>query len=156
MSEFDKLKRTLFEFGKMNQKVSIVRCEVEAVDWNKKTMTVRSLVDGLEYFNVLLGLGYVQQKPKVNTKCIVGLYDGSVGGFLLEADEVEEALYTINETQLTIKDEGFVLKKANDDLKTVLNDLIDEINKIIVVNGTSINVAATTDIKQRLNSILTT
>ncbi len=145
MKEVEKLNRTLNEIAKKNSKVTMVRGNVKSVDWGNKTAVVTSLVDGLDYFDVSLGLGCFQQKPKKGTACVIGLIDGTLGGLLISADEVEE---------LVIKEAGFVLKKDGEDLRTVLNDMIDEISKIFVVYGVSINVGAMTAIKQRLNIIL--
>ena len=45
------------------------------------------------------------------------------------------------------------MKRADENLKDVLNDLIDEVNKIKVVYGNSINVPEMLEIKNRLNTI---
>lgn len=127
---------------------------VKEVDWDKKIMTATGLVDDLDYFNVLLGIGGDYKKPKVGSKCLIGIVSNSANAFLITADEVEEIIFTSGESQLTIKKDGFIVKHANENLKSIFSDMIDEINKIIVVNGTSINVAAMTQIKQRLNSVL--
>lgn len=140
------------------------------VDWDKKTMTATGLVDDLDYHNVLLGIGGDFKKPKAGTKCLIGIVSNSANAFLITADEVEEIVFisgeshltidpekmffTNGESQLTIKDGGFIVKHADENLKSIFSDMIDEINKIIVVNGTSINVGAMTAIKQRLNTVL--
>ena len=51
-------------------------------------------------------------------------------------------------------DSGIKIEGLNENLFTVLSDFITEVAKIIVVQGTSPNVAALTQIKQRLNKIL--
>ena len=127
---------------------------VKKVDWEKKTMTATGLEDDLDYFDVLLGISSEARKPKVGTKCIIGIIGNSANAFLIEADELEEIIFKVNQTELTITPSGFIVKKGGENLKKVLNDLIDEINKIIVINGTTINVAAMNLIKQRLNTIL--
>jgi hypothetical protein len=124
------------------------------IDWDKKVMTATGLVDDLDYHNVLLGIGGDFKKPKAGAKCLIGIVSNSANAFLITADEVEEMVFTSGESQLTIKDDGFIVKNSNENLKNIFSDMIDEINKIIVVNGTSINVAAMTEIKQRLNTVL--
>jgi len=156
MSSFDNLKRTINQMAKANIKIALVRATVTEVDWDKKQMIVKSLVDDLEYFDVALGLDHNYQKPKVNTSCIIGVFDGyDAGGFLLKADEVEETIYKTNTTKLTIKEGGFIIEKGNENLTTILNDFMDEVMKIIVINGTTINVPKMALIKQRLNTVLT-
>ena len=127
---------------------------VKNVDWDKKTMTATGLIDDLDNFDVLLGLGSQARKPKVGTKCLLGIIGNSPNAFLIEADELEEFFFKSGESELTIKTDGFIIKHQDQNLKTVFNDMIDEINKIIVINGTSINVAKMLAIKQRLNTIL--
>ena len=124
------------------------------IDWDKKTMTATGLTDDLDYHDVLLGLGGEYKKPKEETKCLIGIVSNSANAFLITAEEVDEMIFTSGESQLTIKEEGFIVKQSNESLKTIFEDMIDEINKIIVINGTSINVAAMTAIKERLKTVL--
>lgn len=176
MKNIDKLKRTLNDMAKANIKLSLVRAKVKAVDWDAKTMIVESLVDGLEYFDVLLGFGAFYQQPTVGTTCLIGIYDGhKTAGFLVDVDKVEEAIYTSGLTTLTIKENGFVIKQDQENLKLVLNDWQDKIGElidqiVIIANAagaaqtvapmlaiketlTDDNIAGT--IKNRLNIILT-
>ncbi|GGA84705.1 hypothetical protein GCM10008015_26870 [Flavobacterium palustre] len=127
---------------------------VKDVNWEKKTMTATGLKDDLDYHDVLLGIGSDFKKPKVGTKCLIGIVGNSANAFLIAADEVEEILIVSGESQLTVKEQGFIVKHGGENLKNIFSDMIDEINKIIVVNGRSINVAAMTAIKERLNTVL--
>ena len=156
MSNFEKLKRTLNEMSKANVKLNLVRAIVTQVDWSSKTMTVKGLVDDLEYFDVLLGLGSYYRKPKVGSSCLMGVYDGhKTAGFLLEVENFEEAIFKSKNSEFTIKESGFIIKNGSENLKDIMNDMFDELNKILVINGTTINVASMEMIKQRLNTILT-
>lgn len=129
---------------------------VQSVDWEAKTMVVKDLVDDLEFYDVLLGLGSFYRKPKVGTSCLIGIIlNNEAASFLIEVEEVEEVSVAVLTNELTINESGFLVKRGNETLKAVLNDLITEVNKIIVINGTTINVAAMEVIKQRLNTVLT-
>ncbi|SHH75220.1 hypothetical protein [Flavobacterium johnsoniae] len=141
---------------KINEQIPVqtVWATVKDVDWENKTMTATGLIDDLDYFDVLLGIGDHYCKPIVGTNCLIGSVDNSANTFLISASEVEETIFTSGDSELTIKEDGFIIKQSNESLKKVFNDMIDEINKIIVINGTSINVAAMTAIKQRLNTVL--
>lgn len=156
MSGIENLKRTLNEIAKNNVKLTLIRVIVKEVDWDSKTMTVVSLVDELEYFDILLGLGSLYRKPKINTTCLIGVYDGhTTAGFLIETEQFEELIYTSDTSEFVIKESGFIVKKGDESLKDIMNDWIDEVSKIIVIQGTTINVAAMQLIKQRLNTVLT-
>jgi hypothetical protein len=127
---------------------------VKEVDWGAKTMDV--LVDDLEVYDVLLGLGNEYKKPTIGSKCLIGIIENKQGAFLLHASSVSDHVIKIEPSILTVTENGFSIKKGSESLKTVLGDFIDEVNKIVVIEGRTIDVAAVTQIKQRLNNILTT
>jgi len=141
---------------KGNAKIQTHYAYVTEVDWEAKTATVKGLLDDLEFYDVRLGLGALYVKPIVGSKCLIGLIlNNDAQTFLIDAEELEEFNWTTGQSNMVIKPEGFVIKKANENLKAVLNDFITEVSKIIVIQGVTINVAALTAIKQRLNTILT-
>ena len=156
MGAFDDFVRMLEEQTTSKVNAQIVWVKATEVDWSSKTMTAVSLLDDLEYFDVQLGLGSIYKKPKVGTKCLVGIIENKpAASFLIEAVEVEESIYTSKDASFVINETGFVIKKGEESLKTVLNDFIDEVNKIVVIQGNTINVEKVTAIKNRLNTILT-
>jgi len=132
---------------------------VKTVDKTKKTVTVEDL-EGFEYTGVRLTATVDETKavviyPKVGSTVLVSMIGNELEQLLVSSvREVESLDATIENTELHVDATGFRLKKGNEDLRTVLNDLIDELNKIVVIQGTSINVAATLAIKARLNTIL--
>ncbi|PKP26196.1 MAG: hypothetical protein CVU03_05015 [Bacteroidetes bacterium HGW-Bacteroidetes-2] len=90
------------------------------------------------------------------SKVLLGILEKQESAaILVDAETVEELIYKSGASEFTIKEQGYIVKKGNESLKNILNDFIDEVNKIIVVNGTTINVGAVTAIKQRLNTVLT-
>lgn len=144
-------------------------CNVKSVDWDKKTMVATGLVDDLDFFDVNLGVGSIYKKPKIKTKCLIGIINNNIAdAFLIECDEVEEIVFTSGESEFIIKEEGFIVKQGGESLKEVFNDLFEqknklnkEVQKIVVSIGVSPNVPAlvqiateTDQIKDRLNTIL--
>ncbi|WP_300978933.1 hypothetical protein [Flavobacterium sp.] len=144
-------------------------CNVKSVDWEKKTMIATGLVDDLDFFDVNLGVGSVYKKPKVKTKCLIGIINNNIAdAFLIECDEVEEIVFKSGQSEFIIKEEGFIVKQAGESLKEVFNDLFEqknklnkEVQKIVVSIGVSPNVPVlvqianeTDQIKERLNNIL--
>ena len=153
--EADELRRLLDQRMKGNVKAQIVRAVVTEVDWDNKTMTAKGLVDDLEYYDVLLGTGSFYRRPEIGTNCILAVLDGKEAATLLiDAGSFQEAVYSSADTSLTIKEEGFIIARAGEDLSTILSDMIDELNKIVVVYGNTINVAAMNAIKTRINNVL--
>jgi hypothetical protein len=154
--KIDELVRLLAKGTKSAVKPQMVWAKVSALDWENKKMTAIGLVDELEYFEVLLGLGHVFKKPRVGSLCLLGIIaNHDAFTFLIEAEDVEEMQLQSNTTNLTIGDTGYKVSRGNENLKEVLNDFIDEVLKIVVLQGRSINVPVVTQIKARLNTILT-
>jgi hypothetical protein len=147
--------RLLKEQQKSAVSPQLIWAIVKEVNWSAKTMIAESIVDGLDFYNVLLGLGSFYRKPKVGTKCLLGVLGNKTAAtFLIETEAYEEAVFKSDITEFTIKENGFIVKQGNESLKTILNDFIDEVNKIVVIQGRTIDVTAVTLIKQRLNTVL--
>lgn len=153
MTKIAEFKKLMQQKAKDQVPIQTMWAIVKEVDWDAKTMDV--LVEGLEVYDVLLGLENEYRKPVVGSKCLIGIIENKEGAFLLHADDVEEQRIKIKEAVLTITENGFSIKKGNESIKKVLNDFFDEVSKIVVINGNTINVVKVTAIKQRLNTILT-
>jgi len=132
----DKLKQTLSELQKNNTPTQRVWVEVKEVDWEAKTMTALGIDDDLEYYDVLLGLGSVDVKPKVGSNCLIGFINNSETlPFLIMADEVEEIDVKSEHCQLKVND-GFLLKKQNETLAKLMSYLLKEIQKMKFTTNT--------------------
>ncbi|MDR3287083.1 MAG: hypothetical protein LBT27_06545 [Prevotellaceae bacterium] len=68
--------------------------------------------------------------------------------------EIDKIYLKISETEITANKDGFKIENKGENLFKVLSDFITEVTKIIVIQGTSPNVAALNQITQRLNKIL--
>lgn len=76
---------------KMKAKVPIQTewVKVKEVDWEEKTMTAIGENNGLEYFDVLLGLGSVNVKPKIGSLALVGAIHNGEACFMISCEEME-------------------------------------------------------------------
>tara|TARA_R100001369_G_scaffold89325_1_gene126841 strand:- start:669 stop:1199 length:531 start_codon:yes stop_codon:yes gene_type:complete len=167
IAEFEKLQR---EKQQEMMTPGCVWATVKEVDWDGKTMTAIGVEDDLEYYDVQLGLGAYYRKPVVDSKVMLGVPELQKNEtFLIECEAFEEAIYVSGDTTFVIKKEGFIINQGNENLKDVWNDyfaqfgkLCDELNKVVVSVGVTPNVPAitaiktevTTNLKQRLNTIL--
>lgn len=169
--------KNIEEFGRLlarningKLKVQTHWCNATSVDWQAKTMTATGVSDGLEFYDVSLGLGSFYRKPKLGSLCLIGILENQeASAYLIDLSAFEEAVWYSGGSELTIKEEGFIIKQGDESLKEVLNDwqaqfgkLCDELNKVVVSIGVSPNVTSITQIKQevlskingRLNNIL--
>ena len=73
---------------------------------------------------------------------------------VIRCSEVQKVKAKIGTTELELDTDGFHFSRSDESLKTAMGDLVAEIQKIIVVQGTGPNVAALSGIKDRINQIL--
>lgn len=155
----DKLKQTITELMKNNIPVQTVWVEVSEVDWEERTMTAIGIDDEVEYFDVLLGLGSLDMKPKEGSNCLIGIIENSnTVSFLIVADEIEEFEINVEDCQLNIN-EGFLLKKENETLKKLMSDLIKAIKAMKFQTNTGVtiqllNLQDFIDVETRFNQFL--
>jgi len=155
------LKDELDQFGQLfkrrlndSQKATLRWVAPTAVDWEAQTMTAVD-GDGLEFFGVLLGVGTTAVKPVVGTDCLIAIVEGDEAtAFLLYADEAEEFYLKAGATSLVVSKDGCVVERGSENLLKALEDLIAEVQKVVVVVGTTPNVAALEAIKTRMKAIL--
>ena len=151
------LNKSLQEFGKKDAQV--FTATVTKINEDEKTVDVED-VDGLAFFDVRLAAAEDAKKsvliiPKVGSTVLVAMIGNDMNAlFVAMTNEVEKITGEIESTKFKADASGYQITRDNESLKTVLNDWIIEVSKIIVVNGTSINVPAMNAIKQRLNKIL--
>lgn len=139
----DKLKQTLSELQKNNTPTQTVWVEVKEVDWEEKTMTVLGIDDELEYYDVLLGLGSVDVKPKVGSNCLIGFINNSETlPFLIMADEVEEIdVKTQFKVQLNISDKGLLIEAIDKPIN------INSNNSMVSLSASGIDISSDRDIR---------
>ncbi|TLP81352.1 hypothetical protein [Maribacter sp. ACAM166] len=153
--KLDEFVRLMKQSQKAIVKPQMVWAKAGAVNLEKNTMVATGVVDDLEYYDVLLGLGHINKVPNNGALCLLGVIGNHSGfTFLIEAESVQAMQIKSNETDLIIDENGYQITKANESLTTILNEFIDEVLKIVVIQGQSVNVPALTAIKQRLNTVL--
>ena len=158
VSEFDKILDQ-----KIKEAIPIMTfwAKVISVDWEKKTMKAKGISDDLMIEDVNLGLGSLTRKPAEGSKVLVGIEEKqSANAYLVDAKEVEEFEWQTAQCTYKINDEGFLIKKDDDSMKEIMNDLLTEINalndevqKIVVSIGTTPNVPQLQTISQNVDQI---
>ena len=79
--------------------------------------------------------------------------DSQTEAVVISCSEIEKTVVKIGTTTHEISPDGHSIKRGTDSVKDLMGALIGEIQKIIVINGTSPNVAALELLKQRFNNI---
>lgn len=128
--------------------VSDTRCDIEN-EFTPKLFDVR--------LNSVLGEldSYVTIVPKEGSIALYGILEGlEHEAVIIRTSAVEKLIIKTGNTIQEISAAGMKVAGGGESLKTVLNDLIAEIEKIVVVIGTTPNLPALEEIKLRLNKIL--
>ncbi|CAA0144722.1 conserved hypothetical protein [Tenacibaculum maritimum] len=73
---------------------------------------------------------------------------------IVKYTEIDRVQIKVEKFELDVDKDGLLISNQGENLKAVTNDLIDEINKILVIQGNTINVTAMNAIKERYNKIL--
>ncbi|HMI04275.1 MAG TPA: hypothetical protein VK541_17435 [Pedobacter sp.] len=73
---------------------------------------------------------------------------------IIKCSEIEKVMMKVGELEYHIDENGVMIKCGNDSLGSVISGFIDEVKKIIVINGRSPNVVALNALKVKLNKIL--
>jgi len=89
--------------------------EVKSVDWEEKTMVATGQENGLDYDDILLGLGNTFRKPVVKSMAIIGIINNSAAAYMIDCEEVDEIeiidktgfKWHLKDGQLTINGDAF-------------------------------------------------
>lgn len=98
---------------------------------------------------------YVTVFPKKGSNVIVGIIENlNTEAVVLKCSEIEKIKGKIGGHEFLYDNKGFKLSNTTDSIVKVLEDLISEVQKIIVVQGTTPNIPALEAIKVRMKQIL--
>lgn len=88
--------------------------KVESINWEERTMVAIGEQNGLEYHDVVLGLGSVDVKPKIGSYALIGSINNGEACYMIAAEEIEafEVVdqtgfkWSLNNGQMTINGEN--------------------------------------------------
>lgn len=103
---------------------------------------------------VLDGTESITMYPKVGTWALAIRIENDDDWMLIAAGEFDKWRMKIGTTIIEQDATGLLIKKGNDTLKGILSDFIDEVAKIVVLQGTSPSVPALLAIKTKVLNVL--
>jgi hypothetical protein len=131
-----------------------------AKDIGELTCTVERL-DAPALYDVRLNAidddldSYFTVYPVEGSEVLVAIIENmKTEAVVIRCSEVQKVKAKIGTTELELDANGFRFDRESENLQTVMTDLIAEIQKIIVIQGTSPNVTALDNIKNRMKKIL--
>ncbi len=160
------MSKTVDEFEELLDKVIKSRIPIQT-QWvtlqniriDEKLCDAKDVESDLEFYDIWLGLGSENKKPKDNTIGLIGLIENNPAkAFLITCKELEQWEVNVGNSSLKIED-GFLLKKENETLKKLMADLIKAIKamKFTTNNGPTIkliNIADFMALEKRFNNLL--
>lgn len=140
----------------MKKQIPVQTCWVTAkeIQWEEGTMTCTDILSDLDMWDVFLGLGSVKIKPKIGSKCLLGIVNNNEGlGYLIFAEEIDEIAITSDLVNINDGKNGGLIKI--EELVKKINALEERLNThqhsyatpsgpaITTANPTEIPLAAT-------------
>lgn len=93
--------------------------------------------------------------PKISSEVLVAAVENNPQETaIVKYTEIDKVAIKIDAFEFDVDKQGLTVKNKGESFKTIVNDLIDELNKILVIQGNTINVPAMNEIKQRFNKVL--
>lgn len=130
--ELDELAKIFDHKNKKSQTMSLQWANVTKVDWEEKTCEAEGLDDQLAFYDILLGIGSFDVKPKIGSLVLLGMInDDETTPVLISAEEIEEMIL---KTKI-----GVFIRISNDSIT------VEAINKPININSGNSSVAVTTE-----------
>jgi hypothetical protein len=150
------------DLAKTGDEIYAKVCEVIEVDAGKRLCDVKPLDGGAELFDIpysadVQGDGLVLH-PKKGSNVLVVFLDKH-NAQICNVSELDKLYLKIGGVEFRIDNSGFVIKKGNDTLVKILDDLLLEIKLIIVPtnvgpSGNPLNAMAFDAIKMRIDNLL--
>jgi hypothetical protein len=141
-----------------NEKMIITSGVVKAINENSIDVERDGMADLLEVrFNSILTTVENEFKitPKERSVVLCGIIENDTSeAYLLGCSEIDSIKFKVNNCEFYLDKTGVKIDNNGENLSNVLSDWIDEVSKILVIQGKTINVTAMTAIKERLNNIL--
>ncbi|MCU7567991.1 hypothetical protein OKE68_04285 [Riemerella anatipestifer] len=127
------IKELIQQLAQTGDEVYAKICEVLSVDSENKTADLKPLDGGSEINDVYLIVddekGGVYAEPSVGSLVCVVFVSKEIA-VVVNASELKEFRVNIEETELRVDKDGFLLRKENETLKALMVDLIQEIKKM--------------------------
>lgn len=119
-------------------------CDVEPINGDAPILDVRLVADETENKFILV--------PKVGSIVIVQFLTKEAA-YVSMVSQISQVLWKIGESYLSCTEDGFVMKKGDDDMKEVLNLIIEAVEFIIVMQGRNPDRLKLANAKEKVNNI---
>lgn len=93
--------------------------------------------------------------PKKGSIVLCGIIESNISeAILISCSEVEKLKIKVDQLEFECAGDGIKISNNGESFLTALNDMFDELNKILIIQGNTLNVSKMKAIKTRFNKIL--
>lgn len=149
------IKKNLLQLAQRNGPSTVESATVKAVNGDGTASVVLAsglLIDDARMKAIVKNGDELIVTPAIGSEVLVSPIDQSGEFIIIGYSEITNLSVKVGDTLFEVADK-FEIKKGADTLKAIITDTIDEMAKIVVMIGTSPNVAALEAIKVRINQM---
>lgn len=155
MDKYNKLRKLLTPPTKAG--ASVFTATIVSVE--RETCTIDLNGDRYSEVSLRVTQGNITDKlllvPKVDSEVTVVDFNGDMTALkVIAVEQLEKVSYTVGTVSCEVDKDGYKVERAGVNLKAVIDGVVDEISKIVVVQGTSPNVPALLQLKQQIAQVL--
>lgn len=136
---------------------TIITAEVKGVNSDDTIIAELStglVLDDVRLKSVITTGDKIVILPAIGSLVQIAAIENSNEYIVLATEAITKVNIKIGQTEFIQDANTFTFKKGSDSLAKIIGEVIDEINKVVVMVGTSPNVSALTAIKTRLNQLM--
>lgn len=141
--EFEnEIKELLKKFSEQFGPVIIIEADVLSI--NDDDTMVAGLpggitIDDVRLKSVVQGGSCFKIIPEIGSTVCIGRIASSDEWVLVSTGNIEKMMVEFNTLKFRLREDGFYLKKGNDNIKEVFENIIESVMQIVVMNGSNPN-----------------
>lgn len=139
MKEIEQIKNELTKFAARYAPSTIIPATVLSYNSADETISVAlsndAVIDDVRLRSVIKAGNKKILVPKVNSVVHIASIENSQEYFVAAVEEIDKEFLIIGTVKYDVDDTGFLIKKGNDTLKKILQNIIEAVQQVVVLQG---------------------
>lgn len=141
--EFEKeIKELLQKFSQQFGPVIIIEADVLSIN-EDDTMVVelpgKIVIDDVRLKSVIKDGSFFKITPEIGSTVCIGRIGSSEEWILISTGNIQNMMVAFDSLIFRLREDGLYLKKGNDNIKEVFENIIESVMQIVVMNGNNPN-----------------
>lgn len=141
--EFEKeIKELLQKFSQQFGPVIIIEADVLSIN-EDDTMVVelpgKIVIDDVRLKSVIKDGSFFKITPEIRSTVCIGRIGSSEEWILISTGNIQNMMVAFDSLIFRLREDGLYLKKGNDNIKEVFENIIESVMQIVVMNGNNPN-----------------